>query len=330
MSHRPTYREHTHWHHYQPFFPEGARVTEQNAPREEWWSWQGCEVHLDRYVCPDARLKVLLLHGAGAHGRLMGPFGVILRDQGYAAVAPDLPGYGLTQTSAEEVDYERWIEKVCALLDAELERDGLPIVLFGVSLGGMLAYQIACHRPQIRGLIATTLADPSDPNTRDQLARGVLLARLGSVFLPRLRPVLDPVRLPIRWLSKMNAISNQPEMVALLLADKRAAGSHVPLRLMRTLMGSSPPISPEDFDACPVLLVHPEQDRMTPLALSDAFLERIGAPTRRRILEGAGHMPLEEPGISQLRREALGFLETCVASLPAHGERLQEVYGDHL
>ena len=76
-------------------------------------------------------------------------------------------------------------------------------------------------------------------------------------------------------------------------------------------MGSTPPIQPEDFDVCPVLLVHPEHDRMTPLALSDAFLARIRAPTRRCILEGAGHMPLEEPGISQLRRAALAFLEAC-------------------
>lgn len=307
----PSYQTHDHWRSYQPFFPEDARVHQDNAPQEEWWSWGECDVHLDRYEASGARLKVLLLHGAGAHGRLMGPFGVILRSHGYAAVAPDLPGYGLTRAPRAQVDYERWIELVCALLDRELERDGLPIVVFGVSLGGMLAYQLVCRRPQVRGLIATTLADPSEPATRDQLSRTALLGRLGSVFLPPLRGVLDPVRVPIRWLSKMHAISNQPEMVSLLLQDHRAAGSRVPLRLMRTLMGSTPPLRPEDFDVCPVLLVHPELDHMTPLPLSDAFLARVSAPTHRCILEGAGHMPLEEPGISQLRRAALAFLEAC-------------------
>lgn len=62
----------------------------------------------------------------------------------------------------------------------------------------------------------------------------------------------------------------------------------------------------------PVTLIHPTQDRWTPPEMSLAFLRRIAAPTRHVRLEGCGHFPVEEPGLTQavqvLRevREALG------------------------
>ena len=308
MTAAATYADHTHWLRYQPFFPARARITDQDGPVEEHWAWQGAQIHLDRYARPDAPVKVILLHGAGANGRIMGPFGVLLRQHGYAAVAPDLPGYGLTQAPGELIDYTRWIALVCDLIDAELARDGQPVVLFGASLGGMLAYQVAVRHPAVAGLIATTLADMGDPETQGQLARHPLQAALGRRLLHPLRRLLDRIPVPIRWFSRMDAISNRPELARLVVADRGAGGSWVPLRLLRTLMAVQAPIPPEQFTRCPVLVVHPAEDRMTPLAATERFLARLAAPHTLVLLDGAGHMPLEQPGIAQLEEAVLRFL----------------------
>ena len=134
-----TYASHPLWQDYQPYFPAGLRCTDDSTPREEYWRWRGLDVHLDRLPNPTSPLKIIVLHGAGAYGRVMAPAAVLAQRYGYETVAPDLPGYGLTKVARSEMTYPLWIDCVCDLIDAELARDGRPIVLFGVSLGGLLA-----------------------------------------------------------------------------------------------------------------------------------------------------------------------------------------------
>lgn len=303
-----SYADHSHWKTYQAFFPQRARIQPGAEPHEEAWTWKGNTIHLDRYPCTDAPLKVLLLHGAGANGRIMGAFGTMLQRHGYAAVSPDLPGYGMSDVSPDAVCQPAWVQMVADLIDAERQRDDMPIVLFGASLGGMLAYQVACRHPGVAGVIATTLADPSEPSTGIALARTPWLARLGMPILQALRAVLDPIPVPIRWFSKMDQISNDPAMVRALLDDPTAAGSVVPVRFLRSLMTTAPDRPPEAFDTCPVLLVHPERDFMTPLEMSRRFFDRLSGDKTFVLLEGAGHMPLEQPGIDQLERAVFDFL----------------------
>ncbi len=85
------------WERYQRYFPEELRCGAAAMPTEEWWSWRGLDVHIDRMRTPGAPLKVIVLHGAGAYGRIMAPVAVLARRQGFDTVAPDLPGYGLTK-----------------------------------------------------------------------------------------------------------------------------------------------------------------------------------------------------------------------------------------
>ena len=59
---------------------------------------------------------------------------------------------------------------------------------------------------------------------------------------------------------------------------------------------------------CPVLLAHPGVDRMTDIALSRRFFERLAAPKRMVVLDGASHMPTEHPGVDQLEAAVLEFM----------------------
>ena len=107
---RPSYDHFPIWREYQSYFPPAMRCTAESTPREEWWSWRGIDVHLDRMAAPEAPLKVIVLHGAGAYGRVMAPAAVLAQRYGYETVAPDLPGYGLTRVPRDQMTYPFWVD----------------------------------------------------------------------------------------------------------------------------------------------------------------------------------------------------------------------------
>jgi alpha-beta hydrolase superfamily lysophospholipase len=308
----PTYDSHPTWRRYQEFFPEGMRCTPTSTPVEEYWRWRGLDVHLDRLRVPSSPVKVVVLHGAGAYGRVMAPAAVLAQRYGYETVSPDLPGYGLTRVPRRRMTYPLWIDCVVDLVEHELARDARPVVLFGVSLGGMLAYQVAAsfaaHERRIAGLIATTLADPRERAVRRGFARHPLLGSGGLWLLDKLAPLTDGLPLPMALMSKMHRISNRPELSALVKRDRLGGGSWVPARFLRTLITTAPAVEPERFTACPVLLAHPGDDRMTDIALSRRFFERLACDKRMVVLDGASHMPTEHPGVDQLEAAVLEFM----------------------
>ena len=313
MDERHSYAEIGHWRKYQPFLPARIRLSEGREPAEEWWSWRGAEIHLDRYAAPAAPLTVVMLHGAGGCGRLLAPFGLMLHGHGYEVVLPDLPGYGLSVVPTELFDYEQWVDCVVDLAEAEARRSARPVALFGLSVGGYLAYLAAAQSRKAAGVIATTLADPRLPIVRHQFARHPRLNRVLSPLLRPLSAVLGGLRLPVRWFSNMEGIANDPELIRLMCEDPRGGGIRVPLRFMNSLMAIRPSIEPEDFDLCPVLLAHPAADHWTTIEASRPFFDRIKGPTELVMLENCGHLPIEEPGVSHLEEAVVAFLRKLPA-----------------
>ncbi|MHB8417790.1 MAG: alpha/beta hydrolase [Myxococcales bacterium] len=315
LAPRRSYADHAAWLRYQTFFPAKMRCTPETTPREEWWRWNGLDVHLDRSAVPESPIKVIVLHGVGAYGRIMAPAAVLARRHGFEVVSPDLPGYGLTRVPARRFVYPLWVDCVRNLVDAELRRDGRPVVLFGVSLGGLLAYHAAASSGRVAGLIATTLADLREPQVRQGFARTALLGRAGLWLLSRLRRLTDGLPLPMRFITKMQRISNRPDLAALCAGDPLGGSNWVPARFLRTLVEAAPAIEPEDFRVCPVLLAHPGVDRMTDIAFSRRFFDRLAADKRLVVLEGASHMPTEHPGIDQLEAAILELISGIVRGL---------------
>jgi alpha-beta hydrolase superfamily lysophospholipase len=302
------------WRRYQEFFPERMRCGPTTTPHEEWWTWDGIDVHLDRLPAPESPIKVIVLHGAGAYGRVMAPAAVIAKTHGWETVAPDLPGYGLTRVERGRFVHSLWIDCVSALIDAELARDGRPVVLFGVSLGGIVAYHAAARSRRVAGLVATTLADAREPLVRRGFARTELLGSAGLWLLDAFRGVTDGLPLPMRFMSKMDRISNKPELAAICARDPLGGGNWVPARFLRTFVQETPDVEPEDFRVCPVLLAHPGVDRMTDIAFSRRFFDRLAAPKHMVVLEGASHMPTEQPGLDQMERAVVDFVTPIAAA----------------
>lgn len=305
---RRSYAEVDHWRQYQRFLPEKIRLSPGREPTETWWSWRGAEIHLDRYTAPSAPLTVMVLHGVGGYGRLVAPYGLMLRSHGYDVVMPDLPGYGLTQAPVRLSSYHRWVECVVDLVDAERARTERPVALFGLSAGGYLGYLAAARSRQVAGVIASTLADPRLPIVRDQAARSPGVNRVITPLMTPLATVFGDLRFPIRWITNMRGVANDPEIARIVCADPVGGGNRVSLRFLSSFLAIRPAVEPEQFDLCPVLLAQPAADLWTTIEASGPFFDRIKGRKELVMLENCGHLPIEEPGLSQLEDAVVAFL----------------------
>lgn len=284
---------------YTACLPEPFRSRAGTQPVATWWPWRDHAVHVARARNPAAPARLMILHGAGGHAGAVWPMAALAADIGFEVLAPDLPGYGRTRTADPgAIRYPDWIDCVCDLIAAEREKDARPLVVLGASMGGMLAYSAAAKAPGVARLLVTCLLDPRDDWVWSALSPWA--GRWGLTLLNALAPVTDALRVPIRWLTPMAKIANQPALSRLCRTDPRGGGGRVALGFLRTYLASSPPCEPETFTAIPVTLIHPAADRWTPPELSLRFFNRLAAPKRYVPLDNAGHFPVERPGVDQL------------------------------
>ena len=227
---------------------------------------------------------------------------------GYECIAPDLPGFGLTKIHKPN-SYYTWINLVNELVNQELEKSKSPIVLCGVSLGGMLAYQVACLNKNISGLIVTSLADTRKKSVQIGLSKNKWFGAISPTLLSGMSSITDDIKIPIKWTTKMWAMANNPEFVKALKNDKIGSGSAVYLKFFRTLFEVSPEIEPEDFNRCPLLFLQPEKDYIIPWSMSKPFYESLSCKKEMVILKNCGHIPLEKPGINQMIDASTSFLD---------------------
>ncbi|MCA1187750.1 MULTISPECIES: alpha/beta hydrolase [unclassified Saccharopolyspora] len=346
----PSYAEHRHWLRYQEFFPSGLSLEPEpdaeprgsasrrlagrglpaealpntavqpeapapGMPVEEWWSWRGRRVHLDRIARLDAPAKVIALHGIGGYGRMLTPYGRLPALADLEFLAPDLPGFGLTSSGLRNVTYAGWLRCVTDLVAAERRTDQRPVVLMGVGSAGRLAYDVAARAGaggSVAGVLVTGLADPRRDEVRRMLATtpevgrwsGLLGLLPGSVPMP-----LPPAWAPVRWLVNIAAMSNHAQFAHAIWADPLAGGNWMSLGFLRSYLVAAPAVEPEDYAGPPVLLAHPAEDRWSPPRLSQEFFDRLGARGRFAELNGAGHLPTEESGLADLDRAVRDYVD---------------------
>jgi len=305
------YRSQKAWREIQAFLPKEYQLTPAEEPNEEWWNWNGHRIHLDRFANPAARAKVILFHGVGTNGRQMSTIlGRPLFLSGFETVATDMPGYGMTEVAPGAViAYDDWVRAASDFIDAERARDPRPIILYGLSAGGMLTYHAAALNGKVAGIVGMTFLDQRVQQVADETAYSVPMGRIG---LPLVRLCtklgLGSVRMPMRLAGKMYALVNDKAALKAFYRDTTSAGNWVSQKFLATYSSYVPAVEPEDFDICPILLTQPAKDRWTPLHLSELFLRRVKKVSVKTVmLENAGHYPIEQPGLNQMHDAIVDF-----------------------
>ncbi len=307
-----SYEELKKWHEIMKLLPKHNQIDPNNKPKEVMWNWKDNSIHIDYYKNPEAKIKLITLHGVGGNGRLLSFIAVPLYKHGIEVISPDLPGFGITDIPRKRISYAMWIDLINDLINYELEKDDRPIILFGFSAGGMLAYQVACKNRKVAGLIFTNLLDQRIPQVIKQSAIHPLVATLGKKIMKVFSYIWPTFKLPMKFVANTGKLVNDKEILKLLLSDKHSAGSSVPIELIATLTEAKPEIEPEDFNLCPVLLVHPEKDAWTPIEVSRLFFDKIKCEREITMLKNAGHFPIEQPGLTQLEESSIAFINKII------------------
>ena len=304
------------WQQIEQFLPQPFHIPKDQLPKEEWWAWKGNNIHLDTYRNPNAKIKVILFHGVGTNGRQMSMIlGKPLADRGYETIAVDMPGYGMTQVGKGNViRYDDWVQAGSDLIDLELAKDNRPIVLYGLSAGGMLTYHVAAKNKKVKAIVGMTFLDTSNQVVKDTVASNLFMSRVGTPITHwTAKTPLASMRVPMSWASKMSTLVNNKAALKVFMKDKTSAGNSVSLTFLDSYIHYKPEMAAEDFDVSPILLTQPAQDRWTPLDLSTPFLSRIHkVPVKTVMLENAGHYPLEQPGLTQMVDAIDQFYQTTI------------------
>lgn len=125
----------------------------------------GRAMHVHRWPPADAPRGVLMIvHGMAEHGARYARFAAAANAQGWAVVAPDLPGHGLTTgTRGHFADRDGWAFALAAIHrlreHVAARHPELPLVLLGHSMGSFLAQDyVVEHGAGLSGAIlsATT------------------------------------------------------------------------------------------------------------------------------------------------------------------------------
>lgn len=306
-----SYHSNSAWKLVNQLLPADFQLNENNMPLEEEWIWKGNKMHLDRYPNAASTYRIFLHHGVGTNGRLLNMiFGHKMAELGYDVVAMDNLGYGMTEVNQKNITYQDWVASFSDFVNAETKRDYKKPILYGLSAGGMLTYNAACYINEVHGIIGMCFLDNAHYKVINDTSKYKhtawfafpLLGLLSKTFLKRMG-------IPMKAVSKMNHLVNDPKALKILLRDPASGGASVQTQFLASYASYRSSIPVNAFNKCPILLTQPELDKWTPLGLSKLSMKGIKAPFTIRILEDAGHYPVEEQGLKQLTAFAHEFIQ---------------------
>lgn len=201
--------------------------------------------------------SVLALHGFGATPQEVELAVQVARDLGLRALAPLLPGHGL---SVEELARTRWGDWRGAAEQAltELIREGGPVIAVGSSMGSLLALDLAASYPgEVVGVAAF-----APPIRLPLLFPALPLAVLAALHIPDFSvPKAGPDILDANGRRSQVTYTRQPAYAG---NEVRLAGRRVRARLSTI--------------RCPALIAQGRHDHVCPVANARRVYAELGTP----------------------------------------------------
>jgi alpha-beta hydrolase superfamily lysophospholipase len=236
---------------------------------DEGYAWRaGALLYWRRWQAAHPRATAVVVHGLCEHAGRYGELACLLAAWGIETFAADGRGFG--RSSGPRGDWphfgDRLDDVAWGIVQQRARHPGRPLVLFGHSMGGLIATRyVQSDRPRPDLLV---LSGPAiDPRETDRRGPSVALARLGARVLPGLR-------IPF---ATFDGLSTDPAVAAAARADPLWVGG-LSLRL-GTQMFEEMARAWEELAAIrlPVLLLHGADDPLVPAAASRDGAARVGS-----------------------------------------------------
>jgi pimeloyl-ACP methyl ester carboxylesterase len=222
---------------------------------------------------------ILLLHGLGSCAIDYLPLLLRLLPLHQRVYAVDLPGHGQSVHPPLDIDTRALEEALFVALEGLSDE---PLLVFGCSLGGLVALRLAAARPdRVRAvMVASPAGAPMSPAEIGTLLKGFRLRDHAEAlaFVDRFAAHAGPARHVLAW-----------------GARRRFRTEPIPRLLAR--ISASDLLSPDELARvrAPVTLFWGLEDRVLPPAQMRFFLEHLPS-VRAQAAEGFGHAPfLDRP-----------------------------------
>lgn len=260
----------------------------------------GVVLHTWSVKCP--RGIVILQHGYGEHAEryVDGYCELIpqLGKHGFEIRAFDMWGHGHSPGVRGATDVRKAIRDHLEMR-RDATREGLPVFLFGNSLGALVtAGSVVTDPSLVDGVILTS---PPFPGQVSRLVRWVLATAV---------TIMPNTSLPTSR-SPPSALSRRPEMLQLAAADPLMVKRQIPFLLAATALDTAQIIERGlDSWQVPTLVMHGTADKSADPAGSKHFIEVLGSADKTlRLFDGGLHELLNDLDRGEALQQILVWLD---------------------
>jgi alpha-beta hydrolase superfamily lysophospholipase len=258
-------------------------------------SWEPTAVQIKGVVC--------LVHGVGEHSARYAHVAEAFGREGYAFFTADLRGHGRSGGARGHISsIEDFLQDIDNLLEqARAHYPGLPLILYGHSLGGILVLHYSLkRRPDVKGVIATSsgLRTAIENQPAKIMAARVLGSLLPSVAIPSGL--------------ETEAISRDEKVVQAYKADP-LVHDKMSLGFGKTMLGVVQWTLEHAAEfPLPLLLLHGKADRIAFPAGSIEFADALKGKATLVLWDDAYHELHNEPGKNEVFKTMLIWMDARV------------------
>lgn len=244
------------------------------------------------------RASIVVIHGLGEHAGRYGEVAETLARAGFALTAMDLEGFGGSSGQRGDVRYEPTCDDVDRIIADERARTGgLPVFLYGHSLGGLYAFLYAIDRTEdVAGLVLTGPA--FDSELRHQPLK-IAVARAVARIYPTL---------PLRNGLKFERVNRSSDVIAGRESDPMVHGLVTARFAIDTLAQMERVMSAAPHLDVPLLVLHGDEDMINPIAASREVVKRVPGGVLTTY-PGAFHGLEEEAEGPTMLRDVVAWLD---------------------
>lgn len=272
-----------------------------NSNEETFQSVSGANIFYRCWTPAEPQAVILLVHGLAEHSGRYDEFANFLADAGIATYAPDLPGHG--KSDGERGYVRRFREFTDALGDmlaiVRRAHPDIPVVLFGHSMGGLIAADFLLqHQDEFVAAVLTGAAikAPKQPSKT-----ALFVNKLISAIMPRFGAMqLDA-----------SAISRDPQVVSDYDSDPLVYRGKVSARLVNELFATmNSVVTDAAMLQLPLLIMHASADLLTAVDGSKLLHRKISSGDKKLVIyEGLYHEILNEPERMTVMEDILRWLD---------------------
>lgn len=235
------------------------------------------------------RALIFVSHGVGEHCSRYEEFGHQLAKQGFLVMSHDHVGHGRSEGEKVQISsFKIYAADVLKHIDeASANNGGLPIFLFGHSMGGTVAIMCAMERPHFfTGIVLSAPAILANPETATRFM--IFLGKIVSRVAPSYQVVGS---------ENSSLLSRDPEQVAALSSDPLAWKGGLKAKWAMAIHDAMEHIK-ENLPKIewPFLVLHGDADQLTMVEGSKMLEQKASSKDKTiKIYPGFYHKLLNEP-----------------------------------